>query len=181
MIAIIVPLYNILAVITLEIFRGGKICFAKVLASILKNPLILGSVAGIALVALEIKLPLIFEETISSISSAATPMALIVLGASFRMSSIKESKRNLIICVIGRLIVVPGLFLTAATLLGFRGVAFLTLVGVFSAPCAVSSFTMAQQMNSDYKLAANTVMFTSALSSFTIFMWIFLFKQLGMF
>jgi predicted permease len=38
---------------------------------------------------------------------------------------------------------------------------------------------MAQQMDSDADLAGNCVVFTSALSCFTIFCWIVLFKELG--
>ena len=71
--------------------------------------------------------------------------------------------------------------LSAADLLGFRGVDFVTLVSIFCTPCAVASFAMAQQMDSDAALAGNCVVFTSAFSCFTIFGWILLFKNLGMF
>lgn len=181
MVCIVIPIYNVLAVITLETFRGGKIHFRKVLFGILSNPLIIGAVVGILAVLLKIQLPAIMDKTISEISAAATPMALIVLGASFRLSSINNCRRNLIISVVGRLIIVPGLCLTAAALLGLRNSAFVTLIGIFATPCAVSSFTMAQQMDSDSELAANGVVFTSALACLTMFFWIFLFKNLGMF
>jgi malate permease and related proteins len=181
MIAVIVPVYNVLAVITLETFRGGRIDLKKVVAGIFENPLIIGAMVGIVAVLFNLRLPEIVGKTISEISAAATPMALIVLGASFRLSTIGNSRRNLIICVVGRLMVVPGLCLTAAAIAGFRDIAFVTLIGLFCAPCAISSFTMAQQMDSDSELAANAVVLTSALASFTMFFWIFLFKWLGMF
>lgn len=181
MLAIVVPIYNILAVVTLETFRGAKIDFGKILLGIVKNPLIIGAAAGILALLLHIELPAVLDKTISSISGAATPMALIILGASFRFSSVVNCRRNLIFCILGRLVIVPGICLTVAALLGFRDIAFVTLVGLFCTPCAVSSFTMAQQMDSDCDLAANSVVFTSALSCFTMFFWVFLFKQLGMF
>ena len=40
----------------------------------------------------------------------------------------------------------------------------------FAAPCAVSSYTMAQQMDSDAELAGNTVIFSSLLSCLTMFL-----------
>ena len=40
---------------------------------------------------------------------------------------------------------------------------------------------MAEQMDSNGQLAANAVVFSSALASVTMFCWIFLFKSLGMF
>ncbi|MCR4942882.1 MAG: AEC family transporter, partial [Clostridium sp.] len=181
MVAIIVPLYNVLAVITLECFRGTQVDLKKVIKGILKNPLILGAIAGLIFASLDISMPKVMEKTISQISASATPMALIVLGASFNLESVEKEYKNLIICVMGRLILVPAVALSLAALIGIRGVGFITLIGIFASPCAVSSYTMAQQMDSDGSLAGNTVIFTSAIASFTLFVWIFLFKQLGMF
>ena len=53
--------------------------------------------------------------------------------------------------------------------------------GVFASPTAVNSFTMAQQMGGDAELAGDIVVTTSAASILTMFLWIFLFKSLGMF
>lgn len=57
----------------------------------------------------------------------------------------------------------------------------MSLIGLFASPCAVSSFTMAQQMDSDFKLAGAAVVFTSVLACFTMFLWIFFFRQAGFF
>ena len=46
MIAIIVPLYNILGVFTLETFRGHKFAFWPIFLGVLKNPMILGAITG---------------------------------------------------------------------------------------------------------------------------------------
>ena len=81
---------------------------------------------------------------------------------------------------------VPGKILTAVALfgaaaLGIRGVEFVTLIALFAAPCAINSFNMAMQMGGNKDLAASAVMTTSALSFFTLFIWVTLFKMLGMF
>ncbi len=68
-----------------------------------------------------------------------------------------------------------------AALAGFRGIAFVTLIAMFAAPTAVSSITMAQSMDSDGQLAGNCVVISTAFACFTMFLWIFLFKNLGMF
>jgi len=179
MMAIIVPAYNILAVITLEIFRGGDLHFAAILKKILTNPLIFGALAGILGVLIGLKLPLILEKPISQIASSATPVALLVMGASFHFSSIKANLRDLIIGVTGKLVAGPAIALTAGYLLGFRGVPLALLIIMFGAPCAVSGYTMAQQMDSNGELAAGCLIFTSLLSCITICGWIFIFKQLG--
>ena len=181
MIAVIVPLYNILAVFALETFRGGKFALLPILKGVLKNPMILGAIAGATLLILGVHVPAPVLKPIGQISAATTPVALIILGASFKFGSTHEHRRQLLSCIFGRLILVPSLLLTAAILLGFRGIDFVTLIAIFGTPCAVVSFAMAQQMGGDADLAGNCVVFTSALSCFTIFCWILLFKTLGIF
>jgi len=181
MMTIIVPMYNILAVITLEIFRGGKVSPGHIIKEIFKNPLIIGAVAGIVAVITQLKVPYLVENTVDMLSEAATPMSLIMLGASFDVQSIERCRRNLIICVFGRLVAVPAFALTVGIIMGFRGVALVTLIAIFAAPCAVSSYTMAQQMDSDAELAGNCVIFSSLLSCVTMFLWIFMLKNFGLF
>ena len=106
---------------------------------------------------------------------------LFLLGAFFQFSGLKTYRRELVTVSIAKLIVSPGLFLGLGALLGFRGVAFVSLIGIFASPTAVNSFTMAQQMGGDAELAGDIVVTTSAASILTMFFWIFLFKSLGMF
>lgn len=181
MITIIVPIFNILAVVTLEIFRGGRPSLLHAILGILKNPMIIGAVLGMLAVATDVRLPYFAENTIGMLADAATPMALLVLGASFDVKSVEKVKRNLIICITGRLIVVPLIAITCGVLAGFRGVALVTLVALFASPTAVSSFVMAQQMDSDGELAGACVIFSSMFSCLTMFGWIFALKSLGLF
>ena len=181
MIAVIIPMYNVLAVFALETFRGGKFSVLPILKGVLTTPMILGAIAGAFFLLLNIKIPQPVLKPIGQIAAATTPVALIILGASFKFGSVHEHLRQLLTCLFGRLILVPGIILTTAIFLGFRGIDFVTLIAIFGTPCAVVSFAMAQQMDGDADLAGNCVVFTSALSCFTIFCWILLFKTLGIF
>lgn len=179
--AIVIPIFNVIAVITLEVFRGGKVQVGRILLQVIENPLILGALAGILSLLLKIQYPELVLDVAGDLADAATPVALIILGATFNFDALKQCGRNTTICTVGRLVVMPALAMTAAALLGFRGDDFVILLIVFAAPTAVSSFTMAQQMDSDADLAASSVVLTSALSVVTIFLWILLFMHLGMF
>ena len=181
LIAVIVPLFNMLAVVVLEVFRGQKPKPLHILGQIAKNPLVIGSVLGILTLVAGIRLPHILEQTIQSVSAIASPLQLFLLGAFFQFSGLKTYRRELVTVSIAKLIVSPGLFLGLGALLGFRGVAFVSLIGIFASPTAVNSFTMAQQMGGDAELAGDIVVTTSAVSIPTMFLWIFLFKSLGVF
>ena len=181
MIAVIVPIYNILGVFTLETFRGHSFAFWPIFLGVLKNPMILGALTGAAFLLAGISVPKPVLKPLGQITAATSPIALIILGASFRLGSTGEHRPQLLACILARLFLVPAGVLSAAAVLGFRGVDFVTLVSIFCTPCAVASFAMAQQMDSDADLAGNCVVFTSALSCLTIFGWILLFKNLGLF
>lgn len=177
LIAVIVPLFNILSVLALETFRGSKPDFRKISIGIIKNPLIIASCLGILTLLLKIKIPTAIEKTISDVSKIATPLSLILLGASFKFDNIKKYIKQTTIAVVGKTILTPCIILPICIMFGYRGVELSTLMIIFAAPTAISSFTMAQQMDSDSDLAGQIVVFTSAFCVVTVFMWIFILKQ----
>ncbi len=179
MIAIVVPLFNILAVIVLETFRSGTINLKNVLKGIITNPLIIASALGLLALFSKISLPTFVENTIRDISKASTPLALVALGGSIDFKKVKNNIKQLIIGIAGKLIVVPALILSFGILLGFRNEELAILISLSASPVAVSSFTMAQQMGGDSDLAAQLQMFGTTICIITVFLWIFLLKQLG--
>ena len=182
LIAVIVPMFNFLSVVILEKFRGGKVKTGEVLLEIAKNPLIIGSVLGIVFLLLKIRLPAVVEKAVSNLGNIATPLQLFLLGAFFRFSGLRRYVRPLTAVTLVKLFVTPAIMLSAAALLGIRGVEFLGLIGIFASPTAVNSFTMVQQMKcGDEELDGDIVVMTSAVSIFSFFLWIYLFKSLGMF
>ena len=181
MIAIVVPFYNMMSVVVLEYFRGGKPKLGEVLLAVVKNPLILGSVAGLLVQALHITLPEVLVSFAGKMNSAATPLILLLLGASFETREITRYKKELLVCVGLRLVVFPGAILTLAAALGLRDIEFVTVLAMTAAPTAVNSFNMAQQLGGDSQLAGSAVVTSTAFSCVTLFIWITLFKQLGMF
>lgn len=175
----LVPLYNILAVFTLETFRGGKVEGKAILKSIAKNPLIIGTLLGLAFFLLEIKLPVFLDTAVLNIASCATPLALIALGASFKFTSFKTNIKYSLSSTAVKLIALPAIMLPTAVMLGFRGVELATIMAVAASPSAIASFTMAEQMGSDSQLAGEIVVLTSALSCVTLFLCTFILKQSG--
>ena len=179
LIAVIIPMYNVLAVVSLEIFNGKRPNVGKILVGIITNPLIIASAVGILFVALRIPLPTPIYDTVSDLGSIATPLAFVILGASFSFGDVGRYVKELFVVLSTKLLVFPALFLGIALLLGFRGAPLAVLLTVFGAPIAVSSFTMAQQMGGDDKLAGQLVVFSSILSIGTMFLIIFFLKEMA--
>lgn len=180
LIGFVVPLFNVLAVVCLEIFRGGKPDARKILRGIATNPLIIASVLGVSMNLLGIPLPPGLKKGISDLGRVATPLSLVVLGAGFQVEKVHGYGRQLAVCISGKLVIGPLVMLALGTLAGFRGDTLVPLLALFGSPIAVSSYTMAEQMDGDGTLAASLVVLTTALSILTMFAFIFALKQLGL-
>lgn len=179
LVGLTVPLFNILAVVSLESFRGGKPSIKKMAKGIATNPLIIASLIGIIFNLLDFTLPGAVQKSVNDLGGVATPLSLVALGGSFTVSKVKEYRKQLTIGVLGRLVISPLIMVSAGILIGFRNELLIPLLIMSGAPTAVSSFPMAQQMDGDGELAAGLVVFTSAFAILTMFLWIFVLKQIG--
>ena len=179
LIAFIIPLFNLLPVISLELFRGVKPDIKKIIMGIITNPLIISSAIGFIFLFSQIKFPDVITTTIRDISQIATPLSLIALGGSIDFKKVKGNIHQLLIGIIGKLIFTPALILSFGIILGFRNAELSILLSLAASPVAVSSYTMANQMEGDYDLAAQLLMFGTAFCVITVFLWIFVLKQLG--
>lgn len=180
-----VPFLNVLAVISLSLFREGgeRPSVKKVLLGILKNPLIQAIAAGIAVLGIRVifvKEGIDFRisdlkpiyTVLGYLSNLATPLALISLGAQFEFSAIGSLRREIITGTIMRTVVSPVLGLSVAYFFfrdHFSAAHFASLVAVFATPVSVSSAPMAQEMGNDAALAGQLVVWTTLVSAFSIF------------
>ena len=186
--AVSVPLFNILAVVALSIYDhedGQKISLKNILFKIVTNPLILGVFCGLVVCGITMGINSVpgndvvgflneylkfIPDTISTLGKMATPLALIVLGGKFEFKAVKALWRQITVAVALRLVIAPTLFLIIAYFLGFKGsTQFAILIALFASPIAVSSAPMAAQMGQDEELAGQIVVWTSALSAFSLF------------
>lgn len=181
MIAVIIPIFNMLSVVALEFYRGGKVNFKKMLLGIAKNPLIIACIFGFITIGLQIKFPSAITATLNDLSKIATPLALVALGGTFKFTKVTGYVKQLILGLGGKLLLVPAVCIPLSVMMGFRGSELSALMVLFASPVAVSSFVMAQQMDGDSDLAGQLVVLGSALSVFTIFLWIFVLKQMCLF
>ena len=180
MAAIVVPLYNVLAVITLEYFTNSKNGLRPVILGIIKNPLIIGAVAALLFKLSGLTLPAPLYTGLSDMAGMATPLALVVLGGTFHFDALRRNAGALAIGTLGKIVVAPLVMVPIAAALGFRDANLLSLVIVFASPAAVNSYTMAGAYGHDPGLAGQLVVVTSVLSMVSVFGWIFLLRTLGL-
>lgn len=185
LIAVVVPLFNGLAVVCLEFFRNGKFNLSKLLhifKGIITNPLIIASTLGILCLVLKIHFPSFVLKGVTDISKIATPLALIVLGGTFKFNKISANFKQIILVTGFKLVVVPAVVIfIAVKVFGYYGAPIVTMLSMFASPTAVSSFTMAQQMEGDGELAGQIVVCTTVFSILTLFLFVVVLKTFNLF
>jgi len=199
-----IPLFNVLAVISLTIFvdreHSGRGSIKNVLSNILTNPLIwaigLGllclsfrevqtRVFGSPIVSLKTDLKFLYS-VLTQLKNATTPLALIILGAQFEFSAVKELRKEIITGTFLRLVAAPVLGIGAAVLLSNAQMLacgtneYPALIALFGSPVAVSSAIMAGAMKNDEQLAAQLVVWTCLFSIVTIFLQVCILLSMGM-
>ncbi len=175
----VIPIFNILSTIALIQFGEGQTTAWKIIKGILTNPLIIGTLLGLAFLLLKLQLPTILAIPVQKLGSIATPFALFLLGTNIDFSKAKTNLKLLSWTVLLRLVLFPILFLSGAIALGIRDVSLAALIALYCSPTAVSSFPMAQQLGGDVDFAAQQVIFTTAFSGITIFIFLFILKSMG--
>lgn len=178
--AVVIPMFNVIAVILFEVSKGGKVKPAKLILNIFKNPLVQAGILGAVFSLLRIQLPALLASPLKTLGGIATPVALVALGGILSFNSVVAHRKLLVMSVLGRLIFVPVLAVAAAILMGFRGNELIAVMAVFASPTAVSSAPMAQAMGGNGDLAGEIVVMTSAFCIFTIFLFTFFMSGFGL-
>lgn len=179
LLAVVIPIYNIIAVITLEYYSGKEINWKKMIKATVTNPLIIGCISGVLCIKLGIELPKPIYKTLFDLSKIATPLSFIILGASLELGNMRKNIRALFSVNILKLVINPLITLSLGHYLGFIGVELVALLAMSACPTAVSSFTMAKDMNVAGDLAGEIVASTTIISIFTIFVWIIILKTIA--
>lgn len=179
----VVPLYNIFSVIVLSMGNkenGGKVSIKKVLWEIVTNPLIVAIVLAFPFAAWHIKMPHILLQSLESMGKIATPLALILLGAGFCVEEAAGKLGPTIAASIIKLLIMPGLVVVAAVMLGFRNEALVAIGVMIASPTTVACYTMAKNMKNDATLTASIVMLTTIFSSITITLMVYILKAMAL-
>jgi predicted permease len=181
-IAIIIPLYNVLAIIILtytDESRSSRVSVKDTLISIAKNPLIVAILLGIAFSLTGFGMPIIATRTMGYFGAMVTPLALMTIGASFNFMNISSNLKPVILASIVKLFLMPSIVVLFAIVIGFANKDILLIYLLFGTPSATVSYIMTAAMNGDKDLAANIIMVTTILSIFSMTLFVFVFKTIG--
>lgn len=182
----VILMFNTYSVIILTVYSGDsdkrldRGTVIGILKNIATNPLIIGILLGAVFLLAKIPIPAAADKTLTYLANLTTPLALISLGANFRMESLKGRVGYALIGALTKTVILPAAAVTAAALIGLRGPSLGVVLICFGAPTAVSSYIMAKKMGNDHELAAQILLLSTLFCVLTIFVGIFILRTLAL-
>jgi predicted permease len=172
LIAMAIPLINVLAVMTLIWFSGQTPDWRRrlylTLAALVKNPLIIACAAGIAYAHWINTFPLPLENTLKLGAAVTLPLALISIGSSLTFQTVI---RHFPLAMVGSLFKLAVLPATGWLLMRHLGVdqSYYPLgMLFFSLPTSSAIYVLSAQLNSDTELASAAIVLSTVLSFFSM-------------
>lgn len=154
-IALVVPLSNILSVVVLASEQPDKrVTLGHVISELIKNPLIIGSALGIAAQTTGMH-PAGLDGVLTILISASLGIGLLCVGAGMSFASLRGKWATMGAVIMGKLVLFPLFVFTMGAVLDLSPLARGVTVLFACLPCAASSFVLAKRYGADGELMAS--------------------------
>ncbi len=165
--AIMIPLINVLCVLVLTVHAGGSATVAGVTRGLISNPLILACLTGIGLNLSGIGLPWGSAAVLEILARAALPLGLLAVGAGLRLEGLRRP--GLLAVASGlKLLALPALAAGLCGLIQPGRLETAVLVTFAALPGASTAYILARQLGGDAPLIAAIVTVETAAALATL-------------
>jgi hypothetical protein len=165
--AIMIPLINVLCVLVLTVHAGGSATMAGVARGLLTNPLILGCLTGIGLNLSGIGLPWGSAAVLEILARAALPLGLLAVGAGLRLEGL--ARPGLLAAASAlKLVALPALAAGLCWVMQPGRLETAVLVTFAALPGAPTAYILARQLGGDVPLIAAIVTVETAAALITL-------------
>ncbi|MBT3205685.1 MAG: AEC family transporter [Gammaproteobacteria bacterium] len=173
--AVMVPILQVSNILVLTAFSANhRLSPLQITKSVIVNPIIWGVSFGLFINLTGISLWQPVMTMFDLLGRAALGASLLVLGAGLSLKAALKPSRELLVGVFGKLILTPVVMAGWALWFGVSGLALTVLIVCAAVPTAMNGYLFAKKMGGDAELYAATSSIQTALSFFTIpvFLWL---------
>lgn len=168
----VVILFNILGVVVLVHYsrerNGTGISITALAVEMIRNPLIMSCVIGLALNVLHIRLPRFLSISLDALGRTSLPLVLISIGASLEIERLRGATSPSLVASLIKVVAAPLFGFLMAGLFELSRTERMIAIFYLAAPAAAMSYVMAEQMGNDGPLAGRIVTLSTLLSALTI-------------
>lgn len=167
--AITIIMYNLLSIYTLNnSLHNQGASLKKNLVDIIKNPLIIGIMAGLLANLLNFSTPEIIIQSNQYIAQMTLPLALIAIGGSLNFLQIKQNIKTAFVASVWKIVISPIVLVVLLFFIPIDPTAAGVLFLLTASPTATASLIMVQSMRGNSDLAAKIIILSTLLSLFTV-------------
>ncbi len=167
-----IPLCNLLAVVTLIWFSrqslDQKSRLQLTLRALVRNPLILACLGGMAWVRLLPAWPEALDNTLRLSASFTLPFALISIGGAMTFSGLRARLPLAALATFLKIAVLPIIGWWALELGGIAGPDVLTAMLFFAMPASTAMYVLSSQLDSDAELSSAIIVLSTLASFFSL-------------
>lgn len=157
---------------------GERESIIAALQRIALNPVILGTLIGIAWAMTGLGLPKVVSAYFNLLAGALTPCALFAIGMSIRLDALRERGAMIIFSSLVKLIALPVLVFLLCHLFELDPLYTIAAVVCAAVPTAKTTFMLASQYGQPEEPVADTISVTTLASTLTLILWLLLLAHL---
>ena len=158
---VVVTTVNVVSVVALIHYGRRAAGPRDVLASVLRNPLIVACVLGFAGNALGAELPAVAYETLDVLARASLALGLLCVGAGLELAHLGRARLAAFATAALKLLVFPGATALACRVFGIDALSTAVAVLFTAAPISASSYVLARQLGGDAPMIAGLITMTT--------------------
>lgn len=170
LIGFVIPIINVLSVITLIWYSGKSFSAGErnrmLLKAVISNPLILGCVAGIIYAHLAGRFPVFLNNTFQLAGSMTLPLALLSIGGGLTLSGFKQHRNQAVLSAVVKLVILPVVGYGFLKLFHITGLSLYVGMIYFTLPTSSVIYVLSSQLNSDTELAYASIVVSTVFSIF---------------
>lgn len=173
--AAVVPLVNLLGILAHLRWAGrdgAAFRWRDAIVPVVRNPLILSCVAGIALNLAGIGMPPVIGPFLDILAGASLPLGLLAVGAGIRLGDLNRAGASVGLSIATKMAGLPLLVLVLGTLCGLDGATMAASVLYAALPAAPVSYVVARQMGGDAPLVATMLSAQTVAAALIMPVWI---------
>ena len=162
---------NILCISVLNLYgsnQSGKKSLGGILLALLKNPLIIGVLIGIAANLLQIELSGPFKQWMLYLGNSATPLSLMSVGAGLIIMMDAGKMKAITFAIALKLLLMPAITIFLLKILGVEGITAGIALLFATMPSAGNAYILSRQMGGDSDAMASIITWSTLLSIITI-------------
>jgi len=172
-VAAFVPLVNVISATVLARHgASGAPGWRRTAALVMRNPLIIACLAGLALNGIGVAVPPVADPMLEMLGRAALPLGLISVGAGLEPASLRRAGRTVLTASLIKLAILPALAAVTLGLLAVDGLTATVALLFAALPTSATSYVMARQLGGDHALMAGIITIETLLAVITLPAWL---------